>query len=113
MPARVRRVLALAGARIASATSITFARDSDASTTVLPFAVSALTVNGRNQIRRLVLNRPPRTTPACPPDLFSKGEPLYARNRRVQEPSCLETRIAHRARPLPRCQCYRSRHVQP
>jgi len=38
-----------------------FARDSDASTTVLPFAVSALTVNGRNRIRRLVLNQPPRT----------------------------------------------------
>src|SRR5215467_521035 len=40
------------------------------------------------QIRRLVLNRPPHTTPACPPDLFSQGEPLYARNHRVQEPSC-------------------------
>jgi hypothetical protein len=45
--------------------------------------LSALTVNGRNQIRRLVLNRPPRTTPACSPDLFSKGEPLYARNHRL------------------------------
>jgi hypothetical protein len=54
-----------------SATSVTFARDSGASTTVSSFAVSVLTVNDTTAIRRLVLNQPPRTTPACPPDPVS------------------------------------------
>ncbi len=58
MPASVRRVLDLAGARIASATSTTCARVFGASTTVLPPVVNVLTANGTTEIRRLAQNQP-------------------------------------------------------
>jgi len=64
------------GARTASATSITFDRDSGASTTVSSFAVSVLTVNGRNRIRRLVLNQPPPTSQPVRLIRFPKESPF-------------------------------------